>query len=41
MSYVTGWSHHVTVTRSCDEEKVLEGSRIDNIIQYDKNILVL
>ena len=41
MSYVTGWSHHVTVTRSCDEEKVLEGSRIDNIMQYDKNILVL
>ena len=31
---VTGWSHHVmvTVTRLCDEEKVIKVSGTDNII---------
>jgi len=31
---VIGWSYHVTVmiTRSCDIEKVIEGSGTDNII---------
>ena len=38
---VTGWSHHVTVTRSYNAEKVVEDSRTDNIIQYSKSILVL
>jgi len=40
---VTGWSHHViiTVTRLCDIEKVIEDSKIDNIIQYDKSMLAL
>ena len=32
---------HVTVTRSCDAEKVVEGSRTNNIIQYGKSILAL
>jgi len=31
---VTEWSHHVmvTITRSCDEEKVIEAFETDNII---------
>ena len=42
-STVTVWSHHimVMVTRSCDAEKVVKDSRIDNIIQYGKSILAL
>jgi len=37
------WSHHVMaiVTRSYDTEKVIEGSGIDDIIQYDKSMLAL
>ena len=31
----------VTVTRSCDAEKVIEDSGTDDIIQYGKNILAL
>jgi len=31
----------VTVTPSCDTKKIIEGSRIDNIIQYSNNMLVL
>jgi len=40
---VTGSSHHVTVivTISCDTEKVVKGSRTDDIIQHDKSILAL
>ena len=43
MDTVTGWSHHVTVTvtRSCNTEKVVEGSEIDNIIQHGKSMLAL
>jgi len=42
-SHVTEWSHHVMVivTRSCDAEKIIKGSGIDDIIQYGKNMLVL
>jgi len=42
-STATEWSHHVTVTvtRLCDTEKVIEGSKTDNIIQYSKSMLVL
>ena len=36
MSHMT-----VTVTRSCDTEKVVEDSGIDDIIQYDKSMLAL
>jgi len=40
---VTLLSHYVTVTvtRSCNAEKIVEGSRIDDIIQYSKSMLVL
>jgi len=33
-------SHIVTVTKSCDKEKDIEGSRTDNIIQYNNNMFV-
>jgi len=40
---VTVWSYHVMVmvTRSCDAKKVIEDSRTDDIIQYDKSMLAL
>ena len=43
ISHVTEWSHHVIViiTRSCDADKIIEDSGINNIIQYSKNMLVL
>ena len=38
-----GWSYHVTVTvtRSCDTEKVIEDSRTNDIIQHSKSMLAL
>ena len=38
-----GGHSHVTVmvTRSCDVDKVIEGSKTDDIIQYSKSILAL
>ena len=43
MDTVTGWSHYVTVmvTRSCNIEKVVEDSEIDDIIQHGKSMLAL
>jgi len=40
---VTWWSHHITVmvTRLYDIEKIIEDSRTDDIIQYDKSMLAL
>jgi len=35
---------HVTVTtiiQACDIEKIIEGSRIDDVIQHGNNILAL
>jgi len=31
----------VTVTRSCNTEKIIEGSEIDDIIQHGKSMLAL
>ena len=40
---ITVWSNHVIVmvTRSCNAEKIIEGSETDDIIQYSKSILAL
>jgi len=40
---ITIWSHMLLshVTQLYDTEKIMESSKIDNIIQYNNNILVL
>ena len=44
--YITATTHDrgvtpITVTQSCDIEKNIQGSEIDNVIQYSNNMLAL
>jgi len=43
MTSVTGWSYMLKshIIQSYNTEKVIKDSKIDNIIQYNNNMLVL